>query len=166
MTPRHHLAFLPLALAFTAVGSTGESSDNVATGVAASPLATAIHSQVHDTSAAAPEWHSDIAPSTMRLESESDPELEAVVSVVVDRAAGSSSYLSVCTEFETEYTGYDVNYDSCILRTSNNGPAKYRILLPEGVDRLIAVSWHYTETLEPTYSLWEREEGQQHFVLQ
>ncbi len=107
----------------------------------------------------------DVATSELIVERDFDLAQDAAISIVVDQDVGSNRYLSVCTEFENTETGYSINYESCILRTANSGPSNYQINVPNDINRLIAVSWAYIESLAPSYSLWDRETSGSVFMV-
>lgn len=68
------------------------------------------------------------------------------------------SYLSICSEFDLAQPGYAIDYDSCLIRAAVDGPASYKLQVPNAVQTLVAVRWHYEAESDPVYSFWDREQ--------
>ncbi len=81
----------------------------------------------------------------------------ALVALEVSPSDQAASYLSVCSEFDPNQTGYAINYDNCLIRTAIEGPANFSVQVPNAVNSLIAVRWYYEAGSEPVYSFWTRE---------
>ncbi|WP_372779999.1 hypothetical protein [Litorivivens sp.] len=158
MTTRQHLALLPLAFAFAAVGGNENINDKVDVNYAIDQ--TLPYTSPVDNSRLNVQPRLEYSTeSTMTVLPEGDQTPDRVLEIVIKQRPDQDSYLSVCSEFERLSNGFEVNYDGCLLNTSTSGVANYRLMIPDDTDRLIAVNWRYTETLEPQYSVWERATG-------
>ncbi len=82
---------------------------------------------------------------------------ESTLALEVSPSDQAASYLSVCSEFDPNQTGYAINYGNCLIRTAIEGPANFSVQVPNAVNSLIAVRWYYEAGSEPVYSFWTRE---------
>ncbi len=161
----------PLAVLFTfslaACGGGGGGSDAppaeqaAATTEAATPAPEAPTAAV--TSA---EPQGDVPTAELRVDRDYLLNQETDLSVVVEQDGTTSSYLSVCSDFQETPAGYSINYQSCILKTRLSGSAAYNIQVPDVIDQLIAVRWFYSDSVKPAYSLWERNAEKAVFTVQ
>ncbi len=151
------LTLLPLAFAFSAWGGNSESVPTY--------QAFSFDNEQFNELASVRKTRQDVTLAPELTEREPDLVEQHAVTVKVEQAPDQSSYLAICTEFQPEHQGFDVNYDSCVLQTANKGPVTHRIVLADNVERLIAVNWFYTETLQPRYSLWDRNAAESVFTV-
>jgi hypothetical protein len=84
---------------------------------------------------------------------------ERPLAIEVSPTDQAVSYLSICSEFDLDQPGYAINYDSCLIRSAVDGPASFTLQVPNAVEALVAVRWHYEAGTEPVYSFWDREQG-------
>ena len=77
-----------------------------------------------------------------------------------------SAYLSVCTEFTEGEYGIEVNYNTCLLRTSIENDYTGRLIVANDKSRLVMAIWYFDDTKNPRYEVWENNsdaEGERKF---
>lgn len=64
-------------------------------------------------------------------------------------------YLSVCTDFEESNTGIEVNYESCLVRTSVTESFQEYITIPNDKTKVVMAIWDLDNPQEPRFETWE-----------
>lgn len=81
--------------------------------------------------------------------------LDIVISNQVN--GGGGAYINVCTDFTRLQSSYEIDYDSCVLRTRLNQPyQQYAVTLSPSNDLLLAQVWSLEDGAEPVSYLWNR----------
>lgn len=68
-----------------------------------------------------------------------------------------STYLSVCTEFTEGEKSIEVNYNSCLLRTSIEGDYTNMLTIANDKNRLVMAIWYIDDMENPRYEIWEND---------
>ncbi len=79
-------------------------------------------------------------------------ELNVEVQINADR-----SFLSICGDPGGELDVNTVDYEQCILRAPiDNNYKTFKIMLPNHMDRLVAIVWFYETGKQPLVQRWQR----------
>ena len=81
-----------------------------------------------------------------------DQEYELAVSYKSDES--SRAYLSVCSEFTEGLEGIEVNYNSCLLRTSIEREYTGTLKVANDKNRLVMSIWYLDDIKNPRYAVW------------
>lgn len=65
------------------------------------------------------------------------------------------AYLSVCSEFTEGLEGINVNYNSCLLRTSIEADFADTLKVGNDKNRLVMAIWFLDDTENPRYEVWQ-----------
>lgn len=66
-------------------------------------------------------------------------------------------YLSVCSDFSDEEDWVNVNYNSCLLRTSIEGDYAGTVIVANDKHRLVMAVWYFDDPKNPRYVVWEND---------
>ncbi len=81
------------------------------------------------------------------------------IRVVNESSLNERLYLNICRDFNLVNGQYQVNYDSCLLRTSiQNQYKEFEIVLSSNEQKLLAQVWPLTDRASPDNYLWHRSE--------
>ena len=73
------------------------------------------------------------------------------------KSLSRSLYINVCSDYVELNGTYQINYDSCLLRTSvREGLSEYKIILSQNETQLIAQLWLIEEMAEPVNYFWDK----------
>lgn len=73
--------------------------------------------------------------------------------------ANREVYLSICSDFTNEQSTITVNYNSCILRTANNGDYTNTLNIPNDKSQLVMAIWYLDDLNNPRYEFWNNDEA-------
>ena len=75
-------------------------------------------------------------------------------------------YINVCSDYKETQGSYQINYDSCVLRTSlNNSYREFELILSDNEQSLIAQIWPVEYAAEPVNQFWEKTEENGKWVI-
>jgi hypothetical protein len=75
-------------------------------------------------------------------------------------------YINVCTDYQEKEGRYEINYDSCVLRTSLNIPHReFELVLSDNEQKLIAQIWPIEYAAEPINQFWGKTEEHGKWVI-
>lgn len=93
---------------------------------------------------------------------------EYEVNVGYQNDSGRSAYLSVCTRFTTDKDDIEVDYDSCLLRTSIDGDYAGTLTVANNQNSLVMAIWYFDDMENPRYEIWGSDssaEGTRNFYV-
>jgi len=99
--------------------------------------------------------------STALLEvpSDYDWKMEFSLPIEVSLKENEKAFLSVCTDYSYIDNSYQVNYQSCILRTSVINSFSGALNISNDRKKLIAVVWYLDPTIPPHFKEWAAEDN-------
>ena len=85
-------------------------------------------------------------------------ELTAVSELnVLVQMKSTRSFLSICPESADGIDVNNLNYDSCIIRAAlDDNPTAFKLMLPNHIDKLVAIVWFYQDGKQPLVAEWQR----------
>lgn len=70
----------------------------------------------------------------------------------LESARGTEASVSICTAFDQETQGYDIDYDSCTVKgIMNDGLFTHSMDVTNEFDSVVAVVWFQDESIPPVY---------------
>ena len=80
----------------------------------------------------------------------------AELNVLVEMES-TRSFLSICPEPAGGIDVNNLNYDSCIIRAPlDDNPTAFKLMLPNHIDKLVAIVWFYQAGKQPLVAEWQR----------
>ena len=77
-----------------------------------------------------------------------------MLTINVDMSSQSRGYFSLCDDYTTEGSSYNVNFDSCLFRGPlSDGKLSKQLKIANHESQLVAVIWFY-EGQNPQYAEW------------
>ena len=105
------------------------------------------------------------ADNTTDLVVDADFTIQSTWKMVVDFDAPGvmgDTFLSVCSDYSSTPTGYDINFDSCVVRSAiSNGVFDGEVTVTNDIERLIGAMYYYDETTPPEYREFTLTNGQE-----
>jgi len=85
-------------------------------------------------------------------------ELTAIAELnVLVQMESTRSFLSICPEPAGGIDVNNLNYDSCIIRAPlDDNPTAFKLMLPNHIDKLVAIVWFYQAGKQPLVAEWQR----------
>ncbi|MEM7003920.1 MAG: hypothetical protein AAF529_24250 [Pseudomonadota bacterium] len=103
------------------------------------------------------------ADQTQDLVIDADFDIQSSWEMAIDFDIPTSgeAYLSVCKEFTTTPTGYEINFDSCLVRAPvTNGVYDGSVVVTNEVTRVIGALYFFNEVTQPLYREFRLINGQ------
>jgi hypothetical protein len=76
---------------------------------------------------------------------------------VLVQMKSARSFLSICPEPAGGIDVNNLNYDSCIIRAPlDDNPTAFKLMLPNHIDKLVAIVWFYQAGKQPLVAEWQR----------
>ena len=76
---------------------------------------------------------------------------------VLVQMESTRSFLSICPEPAGGIDVNNLNYDSCIIRAPlDDNPTAFKLMLPNHIDKLVAIVWFYQAGKQPLVAEWQR----------
>jgi len=75
-------------------------------------------------------------------------------------------YINVCSDYKEIQGRYQINYNSCVLRTSlNDSYREFELVLSDNEQQLIAQVWPIEYAAEPVNQFWEKTQENGRWVI-
>jgi hypothetical protein len=75
-------------------------------------------------------------------------------------------YINVCSEYKEIQGRYQINYNSCVLRTSlNDSHREFELVLSDNEQQLIAQVWPIEYAAKPVNQFWEKTQENGKWVI-
>ncbi len=65
------------------------------------------------------------------------------------------AYLSICSEFTQGEAGFEINYNSCLLRSSIESDYSATLSVANDKNQLVMAIWYLDDAQNPRYETWE-----------
>lgn len=159
------IASLSLSLAITACGGGGggggSSNGNTTDSASANITPTPVEQPVAPTEPQSP------ADTTAALRVPEGFDLRQDYTLTISSFLGDSQgsqYLTVCRDYKEAAEGFDVNLQSCLLKTYVAGNTDYTVQAGNTDDTLLVSIWQLDTPDQVQHSIWQRQYRDEEFI--